>query len=180
VLNLFSFCEEGFPDRQITCNKGNYWGSSCMQWLKYQQIEQNVWEPNHKVDTSVYRMFRIMRLKLQDIIIWDMFESQMLSEEGTHCLVSRIGIKNFNISYNFPCLWPILLCGFFLEAVWYLRRNKWSVVIFVLSWSIFNAVVGESSDENRVIFENCVMSLENTVMWITYSQLDLHAFWFNL
>jgi hypothetical protein len=30
VLNLL-FCEEGFPYRQITCNKGNYWGSSCMQ-----------------------------------------------------------------------------------------------------------------------------------------------------
>ena len=47
-----------------------------MQWQKYQKIEQDVWEPNHKVDTSVYRMFRFMRLKLQDIIIiiiWDIF-----------------------------------------------------------------------------------------------------------
>ena len=36
------------------------------------KIEQDAWEPNHKVDTSLYRMFRIMSLKLQDIIIWDM------------------------------------------------------------------------------------------------------------
>ena len=47
-----------------------------MQWQKYQKIEQDVWEPNHKVDTSVYRVFRIMRLKLQVIIIWDMLSNR--------------------------------------------------------------------------------------------------------
>jgi hypothetical protein len=42
-------------------------------------------------------MFRIMRFKLQDIIMWDML-SHMLSEEGTVCLGQSYLHNNFNIS----------------------------------------------------------------------------------